>query len=109
MTVGLVLAVGCSGPAAWRGGFDSPDPASRLYAIVRAGDQQQQAAVPDLIESLESDDPAVRMMSIGALHRITGTRLGYSPYGPPAERQQAVDAWVEAWRSGRLASGPAGH
>ena len=101
---GLTTLAGCGGPpAASEGGFDSADPASRLYAIRRAGGQRDVAAVPDLIESLESDDPAVRMLAIAALQRITGTRMGYDPYALPAARQDAVDAWLEAWRSGRLA------
>lgn len=106
MAVGVVLLVGCGGPAGWREGFDSPDPASRLRAIVRAGHRRQHEAVPDLIEALESDDPVVRMMAIGALERITGTRRGYNPYGPPVDRQGAVDAWLEAWRRGQLEAAP---
>ena len=101
---GLTALGGCGGaPAASEGGFDSIDPASRLYAIRRAGAQRDVAAVPDLIESLESDDPAVRMMAIVALERITGARMGYDPYARRPARQEAVDAWAEAWRSGQLA------
>ena len=106
MAVGLVMLAGCAGPAARRGGFDSPDPASRLYAIARAGRQRQGSAIPDLIESLESDDPAVRMMAIVALERITGTRMGYNPYGPWIDRQAAADAWADAWRTGRFQRAP---
>jgi hypothetical protein len=102
LTLGSLMLLGCSGPAASQGGFDSDNPASRLYAIVRAGHQQQRSAIPDLIESLDSDDPAVRMLAIKALDNITGTRMGYNPYGNRIDRRRALDAWLEAWRSGRF-------
>lgn len=97
----LVAATGCT-PSPREGGFDSPDPAAKLYAIVRAGQQRDRSAVPRLIEQLDSDDMAVRMYAIQALERITGTRLGYRYYAPPAQRRQMVQRWVEAHREGRF-------
>lgn len=89
----MLVAVGCA-PSATRGGFDSPNPAARLYAIHRAGQTRDRSAVPQLVTCLESDDPAMRMLAIQALQRIVGQRLGYSPYGTPAERQAAIAAWT---------------
>ena len=93
------VPVGCAPPAS-RGGFNSDNPASKLYAIRRAG----RSDTPQLVEQLNSDDPAVRMMSIHALEQITGTRLGYHPYGSEADRRSAIEAWVQAVRDGRFES-----
>ncbi len=80
----------------------SDNPASRLYAIHRAAATGDEAAVPALVESLDHDDPAVRMMAINALERLTGTRMGYDPYAGPVARRQAADAWAAAVREGRF-------
>ncbi len=101
LTMILAALAACTPPAS-EGGFDSPDPASKLYAIQRAGEQQDRAAIPDLVEQLGSDDPAVRMMSINALERITGERLGYNPYGSLPERQDAIEGWAAAVREGKF-------
>ena len=107
-TLVLTLAISAGGctPAASHGGFDSPNPASKLYAIRRAGDARDRGSVPNLVEQLESDDPAVRMMTIGALQRITGTRMGYNPYGSVIDRSAAIDRWVQAVRTGKFTAGP---
>ena len=93
--------VGCA-PAMSEGGFESPHPAAKLYAIQRAGERRDADAIPELIHQLNSDDPAVRMYAIVALEKITGERRGYSPYAPPAQRDRAVERWVEAFRAGEL-------
>jgi len=98
----LVTMAGCSAPPASRGGFDSPNPASRLYAITRAGREKDRSAIPHLIEALDSDDQAVRMYAINALERITGTRRGYRFYDPPARRHRAIQRWVRAYEAGQF-------
>jgi hypothetical protein len=97
--------VGCT-PRASEGGFDSPDPAAKLYATHRAGEQRDRSAMPHLVEQLDSDDPAVRMMSIAALERITGERFGYNPYATLTQRRRATDRWIEAVRSGQFGASP---
>lgn len=89
----LWVAVGCTPPAS-EGGFDSPDPAAKLYAIRAAGEAQDQDAIPHLIEQLDCDDAAVRMYAIVALEKITGQRLGYDPYAPAHKRREAVNRWA---------------
>ncbi len=79
-----------------RPAFESPDPSSRLAAMVRAAERGDERAVPRLIEALDSDDPAVRMVAIASLDRLTGRTHGYEAYAPARERQAAVDRWV-AW------------
>jgi len=105
MRVILLMAVGmlsACAPAASRGGMDSDNPAAKLYAIRDAGLSGDVRYVPRLVEELEHDDPAVRMMAINALQRLTGERLGYNPYASTAQRRPAVEAWVAAVREGRF-------
>lgn len=100
LVVSLVaLAAGACTPPISEGDFDSIQPASKLYAIQKAGQARDVEAVPKLIEQLDSDDPAVRMFAIEALERITGERRGFAPYGPPHERAVAVERWVQWYRS----------
>lgn len=104
LLLGLMLGAGwgCAPPAPSVGGFNSADPAAKLYAIREAGQNKDTDAIPDLVEQLGSDDPAVRLFSIRALEQITGDRLGYNPYAPPAERDRAIEKWVQAMRNGRF-------
>jgi hypothetical protein len=100
-----LTALGCAPPASV-GGLNSPDPASKLYAIRAAGESRDRTAIPALVEQLENDDPAVRVFSINALERITGERLGYNPYADDVARRASVERWVEAVKNNRFAQGP---
>ncbi len=93
-----VVLCGCTRGVS-EGEFDSPDPGSKLYAVFEAGNRRDWTAVPKLIEQLDSDDSAVRMYSIGALERITGKRMGYSPYADAGDRQAAIRRWIDAYES----------
>jgi len=95
---------GCVPSAREEADLLSPWPAARLAAIREAGATGDPEAIPPLVEQLESDDPVTRMMSIVALERITGERLGYNPYGSVTERRAAIERWVEAVRAGRFTS-----
>lgn len=104
LTVAMAMWLGgCAPPPASEGGFNSRDPAAKLYAIQRAGEQRDRSAIPHLIEQLNSDDEAVRMFAIISLEKITGTRLGYSPYDPAWKREPAVGKWVAAYKNGEFA------
>ncbi len=98
------LLTACAPPAS-EGGLNSDNPASHLYAIRAAGERHDRAALPALVESLDSDDPAIRMMAISALERITGTRRGYDPYASAAQRQPAVEEWVKSVRTSGISPG----
>ena len=101
----LVVATALAGcaPPARLGDFDSPDPASKLYAINRAGEARDASKIPQLVDQLDSDDPAVRLFAIEALERITGERLGYNPYDDEVERRESVQRWADAVKSRRFA------
>ncbi len=88
-----VLAMAaCASPP--RESFDSPDPAARRAAIVRAAAEEDTTKVPDLVRMLDSDDPAVRLLAIGTLQRLTGETLGYDYAAPARDRDEAVQRWV---------------
>jgi len=102
MMTALLALAGCQlgGPRATGGGLHADNPAAKLYAIRRAGAERDTQAVPDLVELLDHEDPAVRLMSIQALQRITGERHGYEPYADPAQREAAIQRWVAAVANG---------
>lgn len=99
--IALLHLPACAPPIS-EGGFDAPDPGSKLYAIHRAGRQRDASAIPNLIEQLESDDPAVRQFADQALRLITGKDMGFRHYEPPHLRQPAVVRWQEAYQAGKL-------
>jgi hypothetical protein len=108
------LLVAC-GPGPRDGGFDSPNPAARLYAVDRsvrqwraAGSGEGRPEVPEakrvgLVECLGSDDPLLRMNAILALEEMTGTTLGYRFDDPEVERQLAIERWAGWARDGGAA------
>lgn len=102
-----VLLAGCAQPTPLdQQGFDGPDPQARLYAIQQAGETRDRTAVPRLIDLLDSDDPAERVLALGALERVLGQRPAFNPYAPLPTRRPQVDALRQAYRQGTLASPP---
>src|SRR5688572_28904905 len=97
-------ALGGCGPSALEGGFDSANPAAKLYAIEQAARHHDRSAVGQIIEQLDSDDPAVRLVAIAALQRLTGRTYDYRDYDPPQQRRQAIDRWKAALQSGELSA-----
>lgn len=84
-------------PRATEGGFDSPHPQARLYAITQAArhEASDEQTLRSLVESLDADDPLIRLMAITALRKITGESMDYRHYDPPAERRKAIARWKE--------------
>lgn len=95
----LALASGslpaCSSPPV---SFDSPDPAARLGAISNAARDRDAAAIPNLIASLDHDDPLVRLAALRALESLTGQTLGYSFADSQPARRAAIDRWIDWYR-----------
>ncbi len=99
----LLLLLLCScGPAMTEGGFDAASPAARSHAIEQAARAGDLDAVPKIVEQLDADDPAIRMLAIDALHRLTGETYGFHHYDPPHERHAAIQRWVTAVQSGAV-------
>ncbi len=96
----LGVGVGCGSPST-EGGIDSPVPAARLAGIQQAARQGDTSALPSLVESLDSDDIAVRIAAITTLERLTGERFGYDADGASPARRASIARWaayVEAQR-----------
>lgn len=96
--LGLALfaatAVSCA-TSSLAGGLESPVPAARLHAMeaVAHGDRSP-ATLRRLIEQLDSDDGAVRLVAISTLARLTGETRGYRYDDPVGVRRAAIDRWV---------------
>ena len=96
------LALNACGEPATTGGFDSPTPAARLYAISQTYDSGVLPPYARLVEQLDSDDVAVRLMAITRLERLTGETFGYRYYDSRRVRESAVLKWVNIIESGRI-------
>ncbi len=90
--LGGFMVPGCAGPGL-EAGFDAPDPSARLHAVVEAGRTGDKSKIPQIVNLLDSDDAAVRILSICVLERLTGDTLGYDYAKPRSERMEAVRAW----------------
>ncbi len=98
-----LLLVGCSSSVpVSQGTLDSPDPASRMYAIRRAGQNRDQSKVGQLVELLDSADPAERLLVIQSLEMITGTRMDYDPYETSQQRETSIRRWTAAVKSNQF-------
>jgi hypothetical protein len=97
----LIVVPGCASPP---GGWNSPDPAARLTAINDAAKTNDRSAIPHLIESLQHDDPVVRMWAIRTLEQMTGQTLGYDYAAPEWERRDRIAAWVDWYKGAGRAS-----
>jgi hypothetical protein len=85
--------------------IESNDPGSKIPAIKKA-DARETRTAHELVESLESDDPAVRFYSIRGLQGLTGETFGYVWYVDEPERRAATEKW-KLWldEGGVLAGG----
>lgn len=92
---------GCAPPAS-EGGFDSPSPGAKLYAILDAARTNDHSAIPQLVEQLDSDDPVVRMAAIDTLKQLTGETFGYRYYDDTWTRREAIRRWVDAVERGEF-------
>lgn len=80
-------------------GFQEADPAARMRAIRGAAGANDRESLRDLIRSLESDDPAERLLASQALSRRTGLSFGFDYAADRSSRQAAVQRWVD-WYQG---------
>lgn len=102
LTLVAGLGMGCA-PGASSGGFDNPNPSARLYAIEAAARDGDRSAIREIVEELDSDDPAVRLVAIESLEHLTGETYGYRPYDDRPERRDAIRRWVEAIETNAVA------
>ncbi len=107
----LLCQSGCTAPRSV--GFDDRTPSGRLRAISAEAEaarapayQRDPQTLRQLVISLGSDDPAERMLASATLERITGETHGYMAYASLAQRQEAIDRWIDWLRAEGLAEGP---
>ena len=101
------LAGGCAVPRTpYPESFNSFRSEERILAARHAAQIGDEEAVPLLVDRLEDDDAAVRMFSVLALEKLTGTRLGYDYAGDGLKRARAVERWRRYVRE-RSATGSA--
>ena len=92
-TFTLTLAIGgCSAP---RPAIEvtNPDPSGKIPAMKKAVREHDLKVVRQLVKDLDSDDPAVRLFAIHALHELTGQRYGYDYFADEVQRRPALDRW----------------
>ncbi len=73
--------------------LESRDPADRIRAVHSIGEEQIDNLIPALVNRLDDADAAVRLYTIVALEKLTGTRLGYEYAANRVRRQEAVANW----------------
>jgi hypothetical protein len=73
-----------------------PDPSVKIPAIKRAVAGEDRKVVSQLVEDLDSDDPAIRLFAIRALQKLTGQTFDYRYYEGEMGRRDAVNRW-RAW------------
>ena len=91
------LAAGCE--SSQRAAMESSDPAARVRGIIRATERSDQRAVSLIVDRLEDEDEAVRLVAITSLKKLTGEDRGYRPFDSLYRRDQAVQRW-RAWLAG---------
>lgn len=99
LTAMVVLIPGCVPIPA---GFDSPVPGARIDASVRAANERDAEAIPDLIALLDSEDPATRLIADNALEWILGREIGFDHAGTWAQRRAEVERLRQAYLAGEL-------
>ena len=89
-----MVMCGC-GPASERvrTSIQSPVAAERIRAIRVFVQNANMDAIPQIVDRLDDEDPAVRFVAIVGLERLTGKRLGYRYGGAEADRAAAVSRW----------------
>jgi len=101
LAFGLVqLTLGCADN--WRDQIQSPDPVARARSIAKAAQWSDRKAIPLIVDRLEDEDGAVRMVAIMALKQIVGKDFGYRPYDPLHLRSLSVRRWRDWWNRDRI-------
>jgi vesicle coat complex subunit len=75
--------------------LEDPNPTVRIMAIKWAGENKITPALPQLVDSLQDEDPSVRFYAIEGLRRITGVDNGYDYKAQSHERAASVERWRE--------------
>jgi len=89
----LIILLACGACAPKGRGLMDDDASFKIPAIKSAVESNDRNALPELVEGLASDDPAVRFYCIEGLRRLTGETFDYQYYAPDNERAVAILRW----------------
>jgi hypothetical protein len=97
----LLVACAADGPRALEPEFDlhDPNPSVRAQAASEVGRLGSVEHVPAVIELLDDEDPAVRVMAGRTLADLTGRRDTTRAYAAPDDLRRQVEDW-RAWWAG---------
>jgi hypothetical protein len=89
------LAAGCSGTTGPQT-VANPDPGVKVPIIRAAVDRHDTSVIPQLIDDLNDDDPAIRFYANDGLQKLTGQDFNYRFYDDADARKPSIDRW-RAW------------
>ena len=92
---GILLAAAGCGRGRVNPVISSNDASEKIPGIVQAVKHKDLPKARHMVKGLSSDDPAVRMFSIGGLRRLTGETFGYNYYDDEEAREPSVKQWQE--------------
>jgi hypothetical protein len=95
------LIAGCTLPPTTRD-LNDAEPTAKIPAIKMAALKKDDAHISQLVEDLDSDDPAIRLFAIRALKDLTGETFDYQYFDDDLERQPALRSWHQ-WLKARNA------
>ena len=88
----MACAAGCFAPPP---SVKDPDPASKIPAIKIAVAKNDHRVLPQLVEDLDNDDPAVRFYALDGLEKFSGQSFGYHYYDEADARKPAIERWKQ--------------
>ena len=89
-----LVGLACTAPRSAPNIADA-DPTVKIAGIKQASATKDRAALPALVDELDSDDPAVRLFALEALERFAGQRFGYEYYLDEVQRKPSLARWRE--------------
>jgi hypothetical protein len=93
LTLSLALsALACNAPRPAPNIAD-PDPQVKIAGIRQAAARGDRSVLPQLVDELDSDDPAVRLFAIEALQKFARERFGYEYYLDEERRKPSLARW----------------
>lgn len=72
-----------------------PDPSVKIPAMKALVEDRDLRYFEQLVEDLDSDDPAVRFYAIQTLQRLTGQTMDYAYFHDEFEREPALQRWMQ--------------
>lgn len=108
VAVALIVTLAGCGPSRtpYPESLNSQRPEERIMAARHAAEIGDHDVIGILVDRLEDDDEAVRMFTILALEKLTGTRHGYDYSADQTQRGRAIQRWRRYVAQQSASSGP---